>query len=45
MTAPPPPNRRAARLDRLRLLANRDGPLRLEEAARLLGVSGMTLRR
>ncbi len=42
---PPVPARRAARLEQLRLLAGRDGPVRLEEAARLLDVSAMTLRR
>ncbi|MCQ8277050.1 DeoR/GlpR family DNA-binding transcription regulator [Acetobacteraceae bacterium KSS8] len=39
------PARRAARLERLRILAGRDGPVRLEDAARMLDVSAMTLRR
>lgn len=38
-------DRRAGRLERLRLLATRDGSLRLVDAARALGVSTMTLRR
>ncbi len=38
-------DRRAMRLQRLRVLAGRDGSLRLVDAARALGVSTMTLRR
>jgi DeoR family deoxyribose operon repressor len=41
----PAPDRRLGRLERLRALAARQGTLRLDEAARSLGVSTMTLRR
>jgi DeoR family deoxyribose operon repressor len=40
-----PPDRRAGRLARLRSLAGEGGLLRLEEAARALNVSPMTIRR
>lgn len=42
---PPPARRRAERLSRLQDLLDQGGIMRLREAARLLGVSEMTIRR